>query len=117
MRSPTRRNFGRHFSEGARLLWEALPALAAQWGVDEYTARRELARRIERADSSIARYLYGDRLPDRASAIKLAEVAGVPAEAWDLKPSVAFVLPADRPDPDATADHAPVEVDHRPTGT
>lgn len=89
-----RRHIGPHFSEGARLLWLKLPQLARAWGIKPESAREELTKRLGAARGTVARYLYGDRKPDRTLASKLQELAGIPAEAWDQAPKQEFRLKA-----------------------
>ena len=70
--------------------------------------RAELARALRVSPQAIDAWMRGVAKPVDEHRLKLEELLGIPLRAW--------VEPAPD-DPDATADHAPVEVDHRPTGT
>jgi Meiotically up-regulated gene 113 len=88
-RYPTRRtNLGPNFNEGARLLWDALETKS--W------THNELCRRVGATHGAHASWLYGDGRPRLVYALKLEELFAIPVKAWDLPPTEAFALVADR---------------------
>ena len=79
---------GTKFSEGARLLWgkiEGRKLLLA-----------EAARKLKWPRSTLARVLYGERLPGVALLADVARVFRVPMGRWAEPPTVAFVPPGAR---------------------
>jgi transcriptional regulator with XRE-family HTH domain len=77
---------GRHFSEGARRLW-----LIMRWRA---WSQKELAEALGKHTSVINRWLYGERSPDRESALLIHKVLGIAPIAWDQHPAQPFTLPS-----------------------
>jgi hypothetical protein len=73
-----RRAPGPAYSEGARRLWGAL----VQLGID--TA--EAAARVRVTGTTVLRWLYGDRVPERAAAAAIQREFGIDPSLWDVKP-------------------------------
>lgn len=90
-----RRDTGRSFSEGARLLWLALSAR----GYD----RKAVAQMVGVSAPVLHHWLYGTRRPSWPARMVLRRKLRIPLQTWDQPPTEEFVLPA------AAAD--------RPTGT
>lgn len=78
---------GRNVTEGTRLLWAELARRG--W------SQEDLRRSVHVARGVVGRWLYGDRLPDLASATKLQRLLGIPIEAWSAGPTEPFSLPQD----------------------
>lgn len=77
---------GRHFSEGARRLWLTLRKRA--W------SQKDLAAALGKHNSGLVnRWLYGDRVPNRESALLIYRVLRIPPALWGQHPSRPFTLP------------------------
>lgn len=85
---PHRTNLGPLFSEGARLLWEAIESR----GWTQTKLRSELGIPA----GMPATWLFGDRRPGRKWAVRLRDALNIPIDAWDEDPSGEFVPPAAR---------------------
>lgn len=83
-----RRNKGDKFTEGSRLLWEAM----ARTGL----GFRGAAAKLGTSSGALVKWAYGDRSPDRVYAGRMAALFAIPLEAWDIEPTEKFVLPAAR---------------------
>jgi len=88
MRRKYRTHLGPKFSEGARLLWEAI----------DTTTAREAERALKWAPGMLFNVLYGERGVGRKTGALLLERYGIPLDAWDKPPTVPFVPPAARVD-------------------
>lgn len=84
----TRRELGKQFSEGARLLWQEKAERGWTQGA--------LMRAIGAKPGVVQRWLYGDTKPSWKWASKLEEAFGIPLKAWTLEPKVPFIAPAAR---------------------
>lgn len=84
----TRTTLGPRFSEGARLLWEAME----HRGWTQGQLRKELGVTTGR----VSRWLYGDLRPPLTVAVSISKKLHIPEEAWMQSPSVDFVVPARR---------------------
>lgn len=84
MRVTYRRHLGKHFSEGARLLWLKTQELK----LDQEGVRHQL----ELSRGVVGRWLYGDRAPDLDSAVKIEAAYGIPVAAWTQVPSKPFKI-------------------------
>jgi hypothetical protein len=91
---------GKHFSEGSRRLWLLLEERGWHQGnlaADVLAARSPGAPvRTGVTTSVVNRWLYGDRAPDRASALLLQERYGLDPKLWDQAPQEPFTPPAAR---------------------
>lgn len=81
-----RRGFGPNYNRGAQLLALALQAR----GLSQNRANKLLGT----ASGMMARWLYGDRRPSLAMAVRCLELFGIPVEAWhqpanDVEPALA----------------------------
>lgn len=84
----SRTTLGPRFSEGARLLWDAMSRLSlSQWG---------LTRLLGTKPGVVSRWLYGDTRPGWDWANKILSACDVPLDAWTKPSSVRFVPPAAR---------------------
>lgn len=81
-----RRHIGKKFSEGARLLWQAIER--------EDLTFRAAAQRV--GALNVARWLYGDILPPLPAMVQMAKVFNIPIETWLQKPHRPFKPPAAR---------------------
>lgn len=81
-----RRETGRSFSEGSRLLWLALAAHGAD--------RTAVASKLGVGAPVLHHWLYGSRRPSWPSRMVLRRKLRIPLTAWDQPPTEAFVLPA-----------------------
>lgn len=79
-RAPTRTRLGEKFSEGSRLLTEAI----AKFG-----SVTRASRATGLTTGTLVLWKFGDRTPDLASAIRLRDEFGVPVDAWLKPPSKA----------------------------
>lgn len=79
-------NVGEKFSEGARLLWLGLEA--SGW------SREELRKALNVSSGGVSRWLYGDRRPCHAQALRLQELFEIPVATWRCAPREPFVPPA-----------------------
>lgn len=84
----SRTELGPHFSEGARLLWNAKENQSLSHG--------GIARLIGATGGVVPRWLYGDTRPSWNWASKLFVTFGIPLVAWTEPPSRPFTLPAAR---------------------
>lgn len=88
-----RDDLGDKFSEGARRLWEELDR--------RYEGNQAaLAAALDVDGSAVHRWLHGDQRPGVAMTLKIQERFRIGARLWREPPSVPFVLPGNRPDPD-----------------
>ena len=101
---------GKHFSEGSRQLWILVEArgwtqaaLAAD--IRAHRPPRAGQQQTGNADQSkprrvitsvVSRWLYGERAPDRTSAILLQELYGIDVTLWSKAPVEPFLPPAAR---------------------
>lgn len=85
----TRTKLGPHFSEGARLLWEAMEA--REW------TQGQLRKELGASYGRVSRWLYGDIRLNLAVAVTISEKFEIPVEAWTQKPTAEFIVPAARP--------------------
>lgn len=79
-------SLGPHFSEGSRLLWVAV----------ERRGRRDVLSMLGVHESSLSRYLYGDKEILLRVAIRAEEMLGIPPRSWVSKPARPFKVPAAR---------------------
>jgi transcriptional regulator with XRE-family HTH domain len=86
----TRRTLGDKFSEGSRLLWEAVESRGL--GITE------TARSMGIDAARVLRVMYGDREPDPKLITQIFDVFAIPADTWGRPPARDFVLPACRPE-------------------
>lgn len=100
---------GKRFSEGSRRLWLVVEARGwnqATLAADVLAARAKRGapppepaetRRSKRPNTSVvSRWLYGERAPDRDSALLLKELYGIDARLWSEEPEAPFTPPAAR---------------------
>lgn len=81
------KQLGTHFSEGSRRLWSAMKERG--W------KQTDLARALGKKNTGIVnRWLYGDRRPDRNSALLLQKTLGIEVTLWDAEPSEPFTVPS-----------------------
>lgn len=73
-------------TEGLRLLERAMAERS--WNGSE------LARQLNTDSGLVSRWRNGQRVPDRASAVKIHALLGVPVDAWDRSPSKLSSRPA-----------------------
>jgi transcriptional regulator with XRE-family HTH domain len=85
-RTLTRESLGRHFNEGARLLWLALRE--RDW--NQSVAERQLGV----SPGLVNRWLYGERRPGLEHALLIERALGIPASGWHREPALAFEPPA-----------------------
>jgi len=84
-----RTELGDHFTEGARLLWDAMERL----GFEQY----QLEKHIQAPTGLVSRLLYGDQRAGRVWMFKLYNKLGIPLESWNQTSSKPFLPPAARP--------------------
>lgn len=80
----SRRELGKRFSEGARLLWVAM----RREGLTQEALRKDMGR----ARGVVGHWLRGDRRPDGASRGKLFERFEIKPQAWEEDPKKPFSL-------------------------
>ena len=88
----TRTTLGPSFSEGARLLWGVL--LRRGLSQVDLAAMLRDPNGVPVKQSTVNRWLYGERRPSLGIVVQFADLFRIPARAWSLKPSRRFVLPA-----------------------
>jgi hypothetical protein len=79
-----RARIGRHFNEGARLLWLRIAR--------ESLSIEDIGRVGRWARGTVHHWLYGDRRPNLSSALVLERAFGVPVTAWSKAPRRPFSL-------------------------
>lgn len=79
---------GKHFNEGARLLW----ATMATRSLSPINVAKMLNESRD-ISNLVSRWLYGERRPCLQSAARIQAVFGINASAWVMAPTCAFVLP------------------------
>lgn len=79
-----RKTTGKDFSEGARLIWEALDS---GWTV------HSIAEGIGCKRMAVHRYMYGDSRPSRKTSLALQSLLGIDPHLFDVAPSKPFAPP------------------------
>lgn len=117
-----KRELGKHFSEGSRLVWLWLE----QNNVRQADLEREVRERASVSVGHLNRVLYGERPCSLEIAVALRDITGTPVEAWTQPPAEEWTPRALREEDenDATADTDPAppaesgagEIDHTSEG-
>jgi hypothetical protein len=88
MAKMSRVNLGKHFSEGARILWK--------WLGSEPGRQNQLRTELGMRQGQLTPILYGDHRPKTEIAMRIRRVCGIDLALWILDPQEPFIPPAAR---------------------